>query len=142
MVVVELDEPWEGSIRVTTLLQHCTIPGHGKVFKQPVNEFWPDQVHNMPSRMLRPTTEPNVKVSEIIRKASREEALKQASTGCQRCGNKLKKGEKWVCSKCKTEIQGLLGEDFYDPNGPQWFMQVMTRYPIVRFGPNSTGPAH
>jgi hypothetical protein len=133
-VVVELHEPWEGSLRVTTLLQHCKLPGHGKVFRQPVHEFWPDQVHNLPSRVLRPTTEPKVKISQLIRMAS--------GTGCPRCSKKLGKKEKYICSKCKGEIQGILGEDFYDPNGPQWFMQIMTRYPIVRFGPNTTGPAH
>jgi dephospho-CoA kinase len=56
---------------------------------------------------------------------------------CQACQGCLKDAEKWVCSACKSEIKGFLGDDYYDPNGPQWYSQVMHRQPLVRTGPGT-----
>lgn len=56
---------------------------------------------------------------------------------CQACKACLKKGEKWVCGGCRAEIKAYLGEDYIDPNGPQWYAKVMRRLPLVRFSPYS-----
>jgi hypothetical protein len=128
LLVVELDEPWDGETLVTTLLHKCKLPGHGAVFKKPVHDLWPDQAPDMPSRGLKPTTEPKVKISEMIREAAKKEV-------CQRCKKALTKKEQWACGKCKAEVKGFLGDSYYDPNGPLWWTQIMHRYPLVRIPP-------
>jgi len=65
-------------------------------------------------------------------------AAKTCATGsCQACKGCLAQGEKWVCGKCRAEIKGYLGEDYIDPNGPQWYAKVMRRLPLVRYTPNT-----
>jgi len=67
IVNVELDEPWEGATHVALPLMHIRIPEDGAVFKAPCQELWPDQVPGQPSRTLRPTTEPKVRLSQLVK---------------------------------------------------------------------------
>lgn len=67
MVSIELDEPWEGQTHVSMPLQHVRLPDDGAVFKGPCQELWPDQVPGKPARTLRPTTEPKVRLSQLVR---------------------------------------------------------------------------
>jgi len=66
LVAVELDEPWEGQTHVAMPLQHIRLKDEGAVFKTPCQELWPDQVPGKPSRTLRPTTEPKVRLSRLV----------------------------------------------------------------------------
>jgi len=66
LIGIELDEPWEGESRVVLPLQHIRLPKEGPVFKEPCRELWPDQVADQPSRTLRPTTEPKVRLSRLV----------------------------------------------------------------------------
>ena len=67
LVNIELDEPWDGQSYVAMPLQHVRLPEEGAVFKGPCQELWPDQVPGTPSRTLRPTTEPKVRLSTLVR---------------------------------------------------------------------------
>lgn len=63
-------------------------------------------------------------------------AAKTCSQGaCPHCKGCLAKGEEYVCGDCREEIKGYLGEDYIDPNGPQWYSMVMRRLPLVRHNP-------
>lgn len=66
LVGIELDEPWEGQTHVALPLQHIRLPNEGAVFKGPCSELWPDQMADQPSRTLRPTTEPKVRLSRLV----------------------------------------------------------------------------
>lgn len=65
-LVIELEKPWNGAFEVTLPLQHCRLPGQGAAFKAPCRELWPDQVPDRPARVLRPTTEPRVRLSTLV----------------------------------------------------------------------------
>lgn len=79
-----------------------------------------------------------MKLSEWVREAEATKAAKDCTEGaCQACKACLSQGEKWVCQGCRDEIKGYLGEDYIDPNGPQWYSQVMRRLPLVRHSPYS-----
>jgi len=67
LINIELDEPWNGQTRVTLPLQHVRLPDEGSVFKGPCHELWPDQIADQPARTLRPTTEPKVRLSTLVR---------------------------------------------------------------------------
>jgi hypothetical protein len=67
LVGIELDQPWEGQTHVALPLQHIRLKGEGAVFKGPCQELWPDQVPGKPSRTLRPTTEPKVRLSSLVK---------------------------------------------------------------------------
>jgi len=67
VVSIELDKPWEGESLVSLPLQHIRLPEDGAVFKAPCKELWPDQVPDQPSRTLRPTTEPKVRLSRLVK---------------------------------------------------------------------------
>jgi hypothetical protein len=83
--------------------------------------------------------ESKMKLSELVARAAafREAQEKCAKGACPRCGACLKGAERWVCEGCKAEIKAYLGEDYIDPNGPQWYAKVMRRLPLVRFSPYS-----
>jgi ribosomal protein L37AE/L43A len=130
-------------------LQNIKLPEEGTVFRKPLHDLWPDQVPSKPATTLRPTTEPTVKISQLLKVTSAAVHSRKAQDidetsvrkhsgeckACPHCGEKLAQEEKWVCNKCKDEIKGFMGEDFVDPNGPQWYSQVMRRMPLVRIFP-------
>jgi ribosomal protein S27AE len=143
-VVVELDEPWSGETLLTVRLQNIKLIAKGAVFRKPLFDLWPDQVPDKPASTLRPTTEPIVKISKLLKisqaalKAQNtldETSVRRNVSACPHCGCSLAAKEKWVCNTCKDEIKGFMGEDFVDPNGPQWYATVMRRMPLVRLFP-------
>jgi hypothetical protein len=67
IVGVELDEPWEGQTHVALPLQHIRLKDEGAVFRAPCQALWPDQVPGKPSRTLRPTTKPKVRLSQLVK---------------------------------------------------------------------------
>jgi hypothetical protein len=67
IVNIELEEPWEGQTHVALPLPHVRLPKEGAVFKGPCQELWPDQVPSQPARTLRPTTEPKVRLSQLVK---------------------------------------------------------------------------
>ena len=76
-VVVELDEPWDGEMFITTYLHKCRWPGKGDVFAKACKRLWPDQVQEDPAVSLRPTDTPTergrpMKISERLKKATSE----------------------------------------------------------------------
>lgn len=136
-IVVKLDEPWNGEARITVSLHLCGLEDDPEAFREPCAALWPDQVPKGPPVVLRPTTEPQVKLSALLKRAN-ETSVKLRGDGiatCQACGKELGEGEKWVCAKCLAEIKGWVGENVIDPNGAQWFSQTMRRLPLTRMAP-------
>jgi hypothetical protein len=125
-VVVELDEPWDGQILITTYLHQISPPGsRDKIFEQPAKKLWPDQIPEQPAVTLRPTERVSLKVSELIRRRLAETDL------CPLCGEKMDEGED-LCESCQNKATGApLSFNFNDPNGVQFFTETQMRRPIV-----------
>lgn len=71
-----------------------------------------------------------MKLSQIVVLAAKSRGQ------CAGCGKALKGKQQFLCPDCRKEVESW-GEDFVDPNGQQWYTQVMNRLPLVRWTPLS-----